>query len=102
MPNLYRIETLGDKVIDDLPLFLSKDKQTVTASKISGLLGVSNMLSYAVKYAVEARLPGLKQEVEKDAGHKFADYLEMDEWLEKEYPDKPAEAERLNSQPATA
>jgi len=93
MPSSDRIEYLGNKVIDDLPRFLSKDKQTISAGKISGLLGVSNTDSYAVKYAVEARLPELKQYIEQDAKRKFADYLEMHEWSEAEdHPElvKPA------------
>lgn len=56
-----RIEYYAGKVEADILSFLSDDDH-VSASKIAGVLGVANMLSYAVKRRVEYDAERMKKD----------------------------------------
>ncbi len=98
--NTSRVESYADQVEQQLPRYLSADKTHVSASKISGLLGLSNMAAYAVKAKVEDSLSRIIPEIEKDehGGVAFKDWEEYHTWLYAEVARERAEAEKLKAQ----
>src|SRR2546427_12373747 len=65
MGHRERVEAWAEQVTDNLLRYLSTDKKHVSAAKIAGLLGISNVDSYAVKANVEDSLSRVLPEIEK-------------------------------------